>query len=371
MSSKHEKLYLIYILWLLFFISLTNQFYDFKEIVSINQTDSISYMAIAKFAPEYSSEIMPYHHAQRVFIPYLIGIISKILNFDPFLIFRIFTYLTILIIVVLHYLITKILKVDIYFSILSISLLILNPYLIRYFLAVPTMVNDAFFILSIYLFLLAMMVKNKLMLFGVTLSLISRQNGIFLFISHIVYRIINNKHKFYKDKNLIFSLILILLLSSIANNYATKVSASSFNFVHVYGIFTWVINEFDFSYFIKWIMLPLYSYLPLIFVFLAYRKINITDKNNLKQFFIVIFIFLSIVGVAYLPGPTMAGRNIIRQTTLAYPAILIGILWFSTSPMKKYNISFFLTLIGLLHLWSFHPSYSIFTLFEVLRNYLI
>ena len=127
------------------------------------------------------------------------------MNVNPFLIFRIFTYLAILIIVILHYLITKILKIDIYFSILSISLLILNPYLVRYFLAVPTMVNDVFFILSIYLFLLAMMTKKNYMLFGVTLSLISRQNGIFLFISHIFYRIIDNKHKFFKDKNLIFS----------------------------------------------------------------------------------------------------------------------------------------------------------------------
>ena len=107
MSLKHEKFYLIYILWLLVFTFLTNKYYDFNEIVSINQLDSVSYMAIANYAPSYSSEIMPYHHAQRFFFPYLIGITANVFNFDIFQSFKLFTYSSLFLIVFLHYLIIK------------------------------------------------------------------------------------------------------------------------------------------------------------------------------------------------------------------------------------------------------------------------
>ena len=56
MSHKQEKFYLIYIFWLLVFTLLTNEYYDFNGILSINQNDSISYMNIANSAPHYSLE---------------------------------------------------------------------------------------------------------------------------------------------------------------------------------------------------------------------------------------------------------------------------------------------------------------------------
>ncbi len=177
MFSRHENLYFIYTLWLLFFTFLTNQYYNFNEIVLINQLDSVSYMAIARSAPEFSSENMPYHHAQRVFIPYLIGLISNFFNINVFIVFRIFTFLIIFLIIFIHCLIIKKLKTNLYFSIISISLLILNPYLIRYFIAVPTMVNDAVFILALYLFSFGILFSNNSSFFGVFFGLISGYYG--------------------------------------------------------------------------------------------------------------------------------------------------------------------------------------------------
>ena len=324
MSLKHKKFYLIYILWLLLFIFFTNQYYNFNEIVSINQLDSVSYMSIAISAPDYSSENMPYHHAQRVFFPYLVGQLSNIFDIDVIVSFRLVSFFLIFITIFLHFLITKKLKTDFYVSIISISLLILNPYLIRYFIAVPTMISDTTFILSLYLFLFGLIHKNNSTLFAVFLGLISRQNGIFIFIAYVIDKFFVLKYKAIRDKSIILSILILLIVSLTANNYASKVSTSSFDFGHAYGIFEWFLTDWNLANFLKWTVLPLYSYFPITIIFLFFFKLKDYDRNILKDYIILIFIFLSIIGVSYLPGPEMADRNIIRQTSLAYPIFLVG-----------------------------------------------
>ena len=111
--------------------------------------------------------------------------------------------------------------------------------------------------------------------------------------------------------------------------------------------------------------------MPAILIGLIFLKFNEKKKNNMSDFFIMIFLFISIVGVSYLPGPDLAGRNIIRQTSLAYPIFLIFGLWFFELKGKIFNIVTFIFLILIMHIWSLHPRYSNFSLFEILRNYLI
>ena len=369
MSPKHEKFYLIYIFWLLLFTFFTNQYYSFNEIVSINQLDSVSYMAIAKSAPNISNEIIPYHHAQRVFFPYLVGLISNITNIDLMLCFRIITFLVIFFIIYLHYLITKKLNINLNTSIIFSSLLILNPYLVRYFVAVPTMINDAVFILSLYLFLFGLLLNNKLTLTGVFFGLISRQNGIFLFVSYIINKLFVLKYKIIKDIGVVASIFILIIITLIANNYASKVSSTSFDFRHAYGIFEWFLVDWNLVNFLKWMLLPLYSYLPILIIFLFFLKLKTYDSKQLKNYIILIFIFLSILGVSYLPGPEMAGRNIIRQTSLAYPVLLVGSVLFMEAKKILSNRTLLIFVIFSLHIWSFHPRYSTISTFEFLRNY--
>jgi hypothetical protein len=369
--SRHQKFYLIYIFWLLLFIFFTNYHYSYEQIISINQLDSKSYMSIAIFAPDYSTENISYHHAQRMFIPYVIGLFAYTLDVNPFIIFRFFTYAIILCIIFFHFLIIKKLKTNFFFSILSISLLILNPYLIRYFIAVPTMINDAVFVLSLYLFSIGLIFSYKSTLVGMLLALMSRQNGVFLFIAYIINNFFKKRFMIIKDSSTILSIVLFFIISLLSNNYADKVSINNFNFMHVYGIFIWVYESFDLVKLLKWILLPLYSYLPLIIISLFFFKFNELDKKTKNNFFILLFIFITIVSIPFLSGPALAGKNIIRLTSLAYPIVLIIGLCFMTIKNKILNKIIFFSIIIILHIWSFHPRYSIISTFETLRNYLI
>ena len=284
MSNKSERLYIIYSIWLLVFIFFTNKYYDANELVLINQLDSLSYMAIANSAPSYSSEIIPYHHAQRVFFPYLIGIFANFFSLDVFNSFKFFNFITLFLIIHLHYLIIKRLKTDLFFSIISISLLVLNPYIFRYSISVPTMINDTIFILSLYLFLLSFKLNYNYNLFSIFLGLTSRQNGIFLFIANYINIFFQKKFMFWKDKNFIFSILILLIIFFISNHYASKVSIQKFDYKHIYGIFEWFSNSWNFIEFIKWILLPLYSYFPVIIVFFIFRKPKVFQKRYDRLF---------------------------------------------------------------------------------------
>ena len=370
MSNKDKKYYFIYIFWLLFFILLTNQHYNFNEIIKINQLDSVSYMEIANNSPYYSSEILTYHHAQRFFFPYLIGIFSNVSNLEVFQSFKIFTLIILLLIIYIHFLILKKLKIDLFFSILSVSLLVLNPYIFRYFIAVPTMINDTIFILSIYLFLFGIKFKNNYTLLSIFLSLISRQNGIFLFLANLINLYFIYKNEFIKSKNFILSILVLIFTFYISNHYASEVSIERFKYKHIYGIFEWVLVKWNFFEFISWILISFYSYLPIIFIFLVYRKFKNFQKKDLKDHIVLIFLFFTIIGMPFLSGPDLAGRNIIRLTTLAYPIILVWMLYFLDTKKKNFNKSLQIILIFILHIWSLHPTYSNIPLFSSLRDYL-
>jgi len=370
MSNKYERFYIIYSIWLLVFIFFTNKYYDANELVLINQLDSLSYMAIANSAPNYTSEIIPYHHAQRLFFPYLIGIFANFLGFGVFNSFQFFTFITLFLIIYLHYLIIKRLKTDLFFSIISISLLVLNPYIFRYSISVPTMINDVIFILSLYLFLLSLKFNHNYNLVSIFLGLSSRQNGIFIFIANLINIFFQKKFLFWKERSFIFSILILLVIFFISNHYASKVSIQKFDYKHVYGIFEWFSNSWNFIEFMKWILLPLYSYFPVIIVFFIFRKIKVFQKQDMTDYSILIFLFFSIVGMSILSGPELSGRNIIRLTSLAYPIILVWLSWFTILKKKSYNKSLIVLLIVSLHIWSLHPTYSNISLFGFLRDYL-
>lgn len=370
MSNNQEKLYYFYILWLLFFLFFSNQHYSYDEIIAINQTDSHSYMAIAISAPDYSSEILPYHKAQRFFVPYLVGILSKLLNVNILYIFKILNIITMLSIIFLHCRIIEKFKLNSSSSIIFISALILNPYLFRYSIAVPTMINDLVFVLSIYLFLYAIVINKNTSIYPVFLSLISRQNGMFIFLANIIYNFFNLRFKYFKSLNFFYTIIIFIFIFILANSYAENVSTSNFNFKHAYGIFEWILSSWDFLTFLKWITLPFYSYLPLLVIFIFFFKIKEYDKSYLKNYLIFFFLFFSIIGMSILPGPIITGRNIIRLTTLAYPILIIFLAYFAAQK-KNFSKINLLAIIVLLHIWSLHPRYSKISLFEIMRGYLL
>jgi hypothetical protein len=63
-------------------IAVTNMWPDFVyDYFTLGQTDIESYRAIVHAAPERPEVVLPYHHAQRFWIYWLIGIVANVSGF--------------------------------------------------------------------------------------------------------------------------------------------------------------------------------------------------------------------------------------------------------------------------------------------------
>lgn len=360
MSQKDKNFLYLYSLFLVLFLLITNEFYTYEETLKINQYDGRSYFKISNFPFDYADNI-PFHHAQRFYLPLIIGILANTFDIDNFLLFRLISLFTILIVILIHIRLLNQLKINFKDSAISTTLIFLNPYLFRYFISVPTMINDLYFVLGLYVFLYAVLINHKFLLLGLIISLISRQTGLFVLIGFLYF--CYNK-KYYQS--FFYGLLITCFIFISSNYYAQNSSLSSFNFDHLVGLFKSIFFEDEIIKTFSWMFLPFYSFLPLIF-YLFLRKFE-KEKFLKMRPLIILFIFVSTIGISYLAGPELAGRNIIRQTSVVIPLLVFLILVYSKNNHKIKNLKIIeKILIFLIFISSLHPVYSKIELLEQLK----
>lgn len=348
---KLDNYYLIsFILILLLF--LTTNHYSYEQSLLLNQLDSKSYYLISKNSPDliYSKEI-PFHHYQRFFLPYFIGLISEFTNLEIFLIYKIFTILVLILISIIHKKIFHKLNQNFETSIILLSIVIFSPYLSRYVLSIPLMLIDLSFVLINYLIILCYITKSKWIFFLIQFSLIFRLSGIATIIGYLSSCIININKNLLKILVTIFlSLITIFLLDL----FAKKLTGSEFNNVHYLGL----INEFNVNkliYLFIFIFKPIICFVPLIFLLFFYK---LEKKNiNFENLLFFLFTSLMIIGQPILGGEQVTGNNIFRLSSLALPYLVtyFAIIFKPRFLLKNYCYVFLI----INFLYSLHPKYSI------------
>ena len=124
--------------------------------------------------------------------------------------------------------------------------MIFNPYFIRYFIALPTLINDLIFIFAGTLLIFSFLENKKIYLYiAMFLSAASRINSIFFLIAIIL-------GKFFYKKKFNFSLIdiLVVLIIFIAANYLNNYHANTVGLENR-GYKHYRVNEFDDDYILK------------------------------------------------------------------------------------------------------------------------
>ena len=113
---------------------------------------------------------------------------------------------------------------------------------------------------------------------------------------------------------------------------------------------------------LRFLALPLVSFLPLLIVFFSKKK-----DFKLITVILIFFICLMMIAQPILGGPENSGRNVVRIATLCYPILLTGMFYlFNFSYFLKNNFIFY-SLIIFFHFWSLHPTFSITNVFDFLR----
>ena len=263
-------------------ILLTNNYFSFEDSIYLGARDGADYFLIANGLENIPPETLHYQKAWRFIIPLCVGTIGDIFNIDTYFVFRFLTILFCLSCITLFYLILEKFKFNDFHIFFLSSFLIFNPYLFRYFLALPTMLNDLIFINAGLVFVFGILNKNKYFLyFGFCLSLISRQNSIFFLISIIITKFFFKKNSIINIKDTIIMLILMIIFFSINYKFASHYAFSNdaYTLSKRFNIFSLDYNLIDF---IKYNLFPLIILLPLIIYLLIEKTLWILVKSILN-----------------------------------------------------------------------------------------
>ena len=369
-----KKKYNNYILILFIFTLLlfTNNFFSYEESLIYGGSDGRYYISISNYAP-FFGEGIEYIKGERFLAPYLIGLISKVLNLEIYFLYQFFSVALCLILLFLLNEILNFLKLNNEIKLISLFLVLFNPYLLRYFIAVPTMLIDILFLISLELLTIGFLKdKKKFLYFGLILSLISRQNGLFVFLCFFIIKLIYKKNSLIKNKDLIaFSFIfftIFLLNMFYAINSSPEIN--EIDQLYTETLFGILNINYTFSELLKYSIFPIFSFGPLIVYFL-FSFFKNKKKIKLKNFSeLTAYITLSgflFVAIAFVGGPEVTGKNLLRLSNYAYLNFLIAIniLFIDKNLLNFLNKKINIILVFLiLSIWSFHPTFSKVNIFE-------
>ena len=360
MNNDQTNLIIYYFLTTIFIFLTTNFLSEYDLVHTFGQKDIEQYFMIANAAPslpENNPEILA-HVSTRYFIPYIAGSISylsnvyifdsyKFLNFI-FLIFFIFS---------INKLLSK-LNININGKFIFFSLIFLNPYLVRQHVFNPVITHDLLFFSLTVFFLIGILEKKfTYILIPALIMIFIRQSSIAFFIGGIVFLLLERNYK----KLSIYS-FLFLFLFHLNDTIGSSISPNTFNLKYAYGIFTY--NE-SFDKLIRFLLMPLISFFPLIFLIIFSRKFK--NNININLVITLLIITLLLIGQPILGGPDWTQRNVVRISTLSY--VVATLFLFETFDLSKFYKKklIFYVYIGGLFFWSFHPLYSKFKFFSILK----
>ncbi len=362
-NLKNEQIKLIlYFFYVLIFIYFTTENLSLYDLIyTANQSDIVSFYEIANKSPDFAfkSDIIAKHDAQRFLVPYTIGFISYLTDFNLFKLYKSINLIFVILSLILIFFITNKLKLDFRSSIVFFSLFFFNPYTIRYGIFNPIQVHDMIFFICAFLIGYGIVFERKKTVFFYSLfSLFLRQTAIAYIISIVVLFFLKNKT--FGRKILYLYIISAILSFYVIIQVGEIMSTSNFPISNAYNLFFYDFSKLNELF--RFLALPLVSFIPIFLMFLTKKK----NKIDLK-IILIFFICLMMIAQPILGGPLNSGRNVVRIASLCYPILLIGVFYLlDFSSLLKKNYIFY-SLLVFFHLWSLHPTFSKIEFFGFLR----
>lgn len=371
------KYYFFYFLLIYIFLIFTNSHFSFEDSLNLGGADGFSYMSISKEAPSITLEKLMSIHAERFFFPYTIGLLSKFLNFDFYITYKIFVFTMLIIINLFTIKILRYLNLNLQSILIFLTLINLNPYITRFYIAIPTIINDLIFVAGILIIFEKMITKNKNKFFifvGFIFTFASRQTSFGLILAYLASIFVKGK-KLFLSKYEISGLLIFVFFLILNIYYSSHVIEDNSVRYDLYSpkmrILGFFIQNASLKDKIIFLLLPILSFGPLIFYFIITRKFKFSLKKIIQSkllVFLFSFVILAILQ-PILSGVEVTGRNILRLTSLMYIPLLI-ILVMTTKERKNYliNKKYFSLLIFIIAIFhSFHPTFSVIQIFHNLR----
>lgn len=233
-------------IFLLLLVLLTNRYLFLASDSQILPGDSYSYFRIASAFPSLplSASDIPAHHAQRFLVPYLVGGFSRLTHLPLESCFRVFAIGAIPCIVsLLSGILRRLHGLLPLHSLWLLSLLILNPYSFRIYIAAPCLLDDLFFEVGLTMLLLGLFEQSMVIsLAGVSLAICSRQTGLLLIPPMVMWLVFLWPKT--RKKRAVFTgaaaIAITLIVYGVTSYVALQISGKTESAAHVTGLFAWL-----------------------------------------------------------------------------------------------------------------------------------
>ena len=371
--EKNYNKNLFLTLFFIFLVIATNDYFNYDNSLIYGGSDGKFYISISKYSPNLGNNI-EYIKGERFFLPYFIGIISKLSSVDLFFLYQITSIFLIITLILLYRKILILLKIENYSYIFFLLLVVFNPYLIRYYLAVPTIVVDLGFIISLEIIAIGFLKKkNKFFFLGMIIAALSRQNSIIILIVFFIIKFIYKNKSIIKYKDLILLSICYITIFLINTYYAINSAGNLNEIENLYSTTLFGILIFDYNLIdlFRYLYFPILGFGPLIifiFILLYLKKKFSLNKSEFIIFCLITSILL--IGIAFVGGPTTTGKNLIRLSNFSYIYLMIIINAFFQETKNNRSLLEICSIFSLLlFFWSLHPTFSKIKFWKFISDY--
>lgn len=321
------------------FLITTNKWLSWDDsVIQLSANDVYEYAKIAEASPTLlNPNSLNFHHAQRLISPYLLGAMAKFTTIPYQYLFGFVVFLcSFLVIFSMDRILTK-LKLKQFNYCLCISLLILNPYVFRYYWIVPGMLPDVIFTTGLAITIVGLVDEVFLgVAIGLLVAAIGRQTALTI-IPGVVLWLFASKGwaRVPLPRRLGYSVAVILIPGSIyilTSLIATKIANPSQNAEIALGLLRWLQSDrFSILYLAEFIMRLLIPVSVLVGNIIGiYLAINTASSKSLKsvlpiEFWACILMNISIIIQPFLGGPEITGQNASRLSALGFFPLLVAL----------------------------------------------
>ncbi|MCS6808244.1 MAG: hypothetical protein RML40_03490 [Bacteroidota bacterium] len=370
---------------------LTNRWLTYSEGIDIlKASDTRSYMTIAQAAPHFPAlapdALLPTNHAVRFVVPYLVGVCSHAIGIPCEQGFLAATLCFFSLIVWTTHRILQHLQLTDSQYMLAMALLIFNPYMFRYYLAVPAMVNDLVFVAGLGYILLGLVQGSQqggfsTVVVGSLIAVLGRQNMLVILPALAVWLIRGTQWQSDTlTKPLLRSTLLIasvIALYVVLERSIVSFSVRGMESGALTGFIRWIIEPSEHNkvlvlaeYSLRLIICPLMLIAFLIAITLHLRlqglPLQIIASQTPKEFWFSLLIAASLFGFAFLGGPSLFMTGVTRYVSHALPAVLVGFsialrhyhLFTHASPSSLFGLGTLIALGSFHHMTTFSGTNS-------------
>ncbi|MCM0605072.1 MAG: hypothetical protein KA715_03205 [Xanthomonadaceae bacterium] len=322
--------------WLIWLsIWITNQFIPIagnENFFITKNGDSLSYLAVAKFC----QGVMPtdpvvFQHAQRFFVPCVVGKLDQLTHLGIENIARGFTFFISLLSILGFRAILKKLGVNHALATLSVVFLVFNPYLFRLYNSMPLQLIDVSFVCAMIFSIYGLLTKSS-RVFWVSFALcaLTRQTAVLLLIPFAYYFFkINTPVRNAKFNSTLLALIFFFGFV-IGKSFALKISGPNHNHEHFLGLGVWMRDSFNVREGIEFLIRAFIPFIGLLLLYLVWMKkkshftLSKFEPQDQK-----IALWLFVTGLFLMTQPLLGGPVIVAHAVarlMAYSVVPLLLL---------------------------------------------